>query len=126
MLERICQNQLGLEAALLELTLHVEQQGITEVRYNVRGALWAIGENAGNINRAWQSSGAETSERPHSDRIGVFRSLRPKPMCLWGLAYISTTCTNHDWHGLACGSHHFCHILAFRTSLILGVARYLS
>lgn len=49
MLERIYQNQLGLEAALMELTLHVEQQGLTELGDNVRGALWAIGENAGHI-----------------------------------------------------------------------------
>jgi len=48
-LERIYQNQLGLEAALMELTLHVEQQGFTEVGDNVRGALWVIGENAGHI-----------------------------------------------------------------------------
>ncbi|WP_095139938.1 hypothetical protein [Pseudomonas sp. Irchel s3a10] len=48
-LERIYQNQLSLEAALMELTLHVEQQGFTEVGENVRGALWAIGENAGHI-----------------------------------------------------------------------------
>ncbi|WP_262136066.1 hypothetical protein [Pseudomonas sp. Marseille-Q5117] len=48
-LERIYQNQLGLEAALMELTLHVEQQGFTGVGDNVRGALWAIGENAGHI-----------------------------------------------------------------------------
>jgi hypothetical protein len=48
-LERIYQNQLGLEAALMELTLHVEQQGFTEVGDNVRGASWAIGENAGYV-----------------------------------------------------------------------------
>ena len=49
LLERIYQDQLGLEAALMELTLHVEQQGFTEVGDNVLGALWAIGENAGHI-----------------------------------------------------------------------------
>ncbi|WP_447786359.1 hypothetical protein [Pseudomonas germanica] len=49
MLERMYQNQLGLEAALMELTLHVEQQGASEVGDNVRGALWAIGANAGHI-----------------------------------------------------------------------------
>jgi hypothetical protein len=38
------QSQLGLEAALMELTLHTEQQGLFEVGDNVRGALWAIGE----------------------------------------------------------------------------------
>ncbi|MBK5374224.1 hypothetical protein JFT81_06205 [Pseudomonas sp. TH43] len=48
-LERIYQNQLGLEAALMELTLHAEQQGLAEVGDNVRGALWVIGENAGHI-----------------------------------------------------------------------------
>jgi hypothetical protein len=48
-LERMYQNQLGLEAALMELTLHAERQGFTEVGDNVRGALWVIGENAGHI-----------------------------------------------------------------------------
>ena len=48
-LERIYQNQLGLEADLMELTLHVEQQGFTEVGDNVRGALWAIEEYVGHI-----------------------------------------------------------------------------
>lgn len=36
-LERIYQNQLGLEAALMELTLHAEQQGFTEVGKANRG-----------------------------------------------------------------------------------------
>ncbi|QXI20133.1 hypothetical protein HU724_013850 [Pseudomonas iranensis] len=48
-LERMYQNQLALEAALMELTLHVEAQGSAEVGDNVRGALRAIGENAGHI-----------------------------------------------------------------------------
>ncbi|WP_426234803.1 hypothetical protein [Pseudomonas sp. TWP3-2] len=48
-LERMYQNQLALEAALMELTLHVEAQGLGEVGENVRGALWGIGENAGHI-----------------------------------------------------------------------------
>lgn len=48
-LERIYQNQLGLEAGLMELVLHVEKQGLTEVGENIRGALWTIGENAGYI-----------------------------------------------------------------------------
>ncbi|MCY1459627.1 hypothetical protein D9M71_771180 [compost metagenome] len=48
-LERIYENQLGLEAALMELTLLAEKQGFTDVGENVRGALWAIGENAGHI-----------------------------------------------------------------------------
>lgn len=48
-LERMYQNQLALEAALMELTLHVEAQGNAEVGDNVRGALWAIGENVGHI-----------------------------------------------------------------------------
>lgn len=48
-LERMYQNQLGLEAALMELTLLAEKQGLADVGNNVRGALWAIGENAGHI-----------------------------------------------------------------------------
>lgn len=49
MLERMYENQLALEAALMELTLLVESQGSTEVGDNVRGALETIGENAGHI-----------------------------------------------------------------------------
>ncbi|CAH0322080.1 hypothetical protein SRABI130_05721 [Pseudomonas sp. Bi130] len=49
MLERMYVNQLALEAAVMELTLRVEQQGATEVGENVRGALVAITENAGHI-----------------------------------------------------------------------------
>lgn len=48
-LERIYENQLALEAALMELTLLVESQGGAEVGHNVRGALETIGENAGHI-----------------------------------------------------------------------------
>lgn len=48
-LERMYTNQLALEAALMELTLHVEQQGTSAVGNNVRGALGTIGENAGYI-----------------------------------------------------------------------------
>ncbi|KQZ92808.1 MULTISPECIES: hypothetical protein [unclassified Pseudomonas] len=48
-LERIYHNQLALEAALMELTLWVEQRGSDEVGGNIRGALEAIGDNAGHI-----------------------------------------------------------------------------
>lgn len=48
-LDRIYTNQLALEAAIMELTLLVEKQGHNEVGENVRGALYAIGENAGHI-----------------------------------------------------------------------------
>ncbi|WP_025857554.1 hypothetical protein [Pseudomonas sp. CHM02] len=48
-LERMYQNQLALEAALMELTLHAEAHGHADVGNNVRGALEAIGENAGHI-----------------------------------------------------------------------------
>ncbi|WP_439864685.1 hypothetical protein [Pseudomonas antarctica] len=50
-LERIYQNQLALEAAMMELTLHVEAHGHADIGNNVRGALEAIGENAGHINQ---------------------------------------------------------------------------
>ncbi|WP_237886007.1 hypothetical protein [Pseudomonas sp. PGPR40] len=48
-LERIYENQLALEAAIMELTLLVEEQGAQEVGGNVRGALWTMGENTGHI-----------------------------------------------------------------------------
>jgi hypothetical protein len=48
-LERIYHNQLALEAAVMELTLRVEHEGSMDVGCNVRGALEAIGENAGFI-----------------------------------------------------------------------------
>ncbi|WP_224770919.1 hypothetical protein [Pseudomonas sp. FEN] len=49
MLERMYENQLALEAAVMELTLCVEQRGSAEVGRSVRGALYVIGENAGHI-----------------------------------------------------------------------------
>ncbi|EJM53851.1 MULTISPECIES: hypothetical protein [Pseudomonas] len=48
-LERLYENQQALEAAIMELTLLVEEQGAREVGGNVRGALCSIGENAGHI-----------------------------------------------------------------------------
>jgi hypothetical protein len=48
-LERIYDNQLALEAAIMELTLWAEQSASSEVGDNIRGALEAIGENAGHI-----------------------------------------------------------------------------
>jgi len=49
LLERMYENQLALEAALMELALQSEKQGLHEVGNNVRGALFVIGENAGHI-----------------------------------------------------------------------------
>lgn len=48
-LERIYINQLAIEAAVMELTLWAEKRNAIEVGENVRGALQAIGENAGHI-----------------------------------------------------------------------------
>ncbi|WP_456026747.1 hypothetical protein [Pseudomonas capeferrum] len=48
-LERMYENQLALEAAVMELTLCLERQNSVEVGENVRGALEAMGENAGYI-----------------------------------------------------------------------------
>ncbi|WP_369683781.1 hypothetical protein [Pseudomonas costantinii] len=42
-------NQLALEAAIMELSLKMEQQGFEEAGRNARGALETIGENAGHI-----------------------------------------------------------------------------
>lgn len=49
LIERICANQLALEAALMELTLHAEKFGAQEVGENVRAALQTIDDNAGHI-----------------------------------------------------------------------------
>jgi hypothetical protein len=48
-LERIYENKLALEAALMELTLLVERQGNGEAGNNVRGTLFSLEENAGHI-----------------------------------------------------------------------------
>ena len=48
-LEKIYENQLALEAAIMELTLSAEQQGLADVGDNSRAALDRIGENAGFI-----------------------------------------------------------------------------
>ena len=45
LLSKINENQLALEAAIMELTNWVEQQGGTEIADNVRGALGAIDRN---------------------------------------------------------------------------------
>lgn len=52
LLERMYENQLALEAAVMELTLQNEQQGLIDVGNNVRGALSVIGENAGYIKQS--------------------------------------------------------------------------
>jgi len=48
-LERMYENQLALEAAVMEITLFLEEQGSAEVGENVRGALETIAENGGHI-----------------------------------------------------------------------------
>ncbi|MBZ9784931.1 hypothetical protein K9857_25635 [Pseudomonas sp. REP124] len=50
LLVKINQNQLALEAAIMELTNWVEQRGSAEVGENVRGALAAISRNEEFIN----------------------------------------------------------------------------
>ena len=50
LLFKLNQNQLALEAAIMELTLWAEKQGAAEVSNNVRGALAAISRNEEFIN----------------------------------------------------------------------------
>ncbi|MBF4559239.1 hypothetical protein H7698_24480 [Pseudomonas sp. p50] len=45
LLYKLNENQLALEAAIMELTLWVEQRGSAEVAGNVRGALATIDKN---------------------------------------------------------------------------------
>ena len=50
LLYKINENQVALEAAIMELTLWVEQRGSAEVGGNVRGALDTIRKNEDFIN----------------------------------------------------------------------------
>lgn len=45
LLSKLNENHLALEAAIMELTLWVEQQGSAEVAENVRGAMATIDKN---------------------------------------------------------------------------------
>lgn len=45
LLFKINENQIALEAAIMELTLWAEKSGATEVGENARDALWAIDKN---------------------------------------------------------------------------------
>lgn len=45
LLEKLYENQLALEASIMELSNWVEQRGSTDVAENVRGALETIGSN---------------------------------------------------------------------------------
>ena len=47
---KLNQNQLALEAAIMELTIWVEQQGSSEVGGNIRGALEVFTQNEKFIN----------------------------------------------------------------------------
>lgn len=60
--ERIYENQLALEAAIMELSLWVVGQGGARVDENVRGALDAIGENAGYIKQCLAGLRAQGSD----------------------------------------------------------------
>ena len=66
-LDRMYQNQLALEAALMELTLQMEAQGHAEVGDNVRGALYTIGENAGHIKQGVCPSQKASMRQPLVD-----------------------------------------------------------
>lgn len=51
-LEKIYENQLALEAAIMELSLAIERQGDATVGENVREALSTIEENVGQVTQA--------------------------------------------------------------------------
>ena len=58
-LEKMYENQLALEAALMELALWVEQRGSTVVGENIRGSLETIGANVGYIRQGLARINAE-------------------------------------------------------------------
>jgi len=60
-LSRMYENQLAIEAALMELVLLEEQRGSSDARGNARGALERIGENAGHIKQGIARLGASPS-----------------------------------------------------------------
>ncbi|AZF37733.1 hypothetical protein C4J88_2953 [Pseudomonas sp. R4-39-08] len=62
MLERIYENQLALEAAIMELSMWTVSQGGTQADENVRGALETLGENAGHIKQALARLKAQGSD----------------------------------------------------------------
>lgn len=62
MLERIYENQLSLEAAIMELSIWAEQQGGAHVDRNIRGALETISENAGHIKQGLARLKAQNSD----------------------------------------------------------------
>ena len=72
-LERMYTNQLALEAALMELTLHVEQKGVPEVGSNIRGALGTIGENAGHIKQGLARFRGSEVQRFRGSEVQRFR-----------------------------------------------------
>lgn len=56
--QKMNQNQLALEAAIMELTNWVAQRGAVEEAANVRGALDTLIKNEEFINMTWDADGA--------------------------------------------------------------------
>lgn len=49
LLERMYENQLALETAIMELVLWTEEYGALAIGENIRGSLYTLGENVGHI-----------------------------------------------------------------------------
>ena len=64
-LARLYENQLAIEAALMELVLLEEQRGSSEACESARGALNRIGENAGHIRQGIARLGGEERALPN-------------------------------------------------------------
>ena len=62
MLDRIYENQLALEAVIMELSMWTANQGGNQADENVRGALETIGENAGRIKQGLARLRAQNPE----------------------------------------------------------------
>lgn len=65
-LERMYQNQLALEAALMELTVHAETKGNADVGDNVRGRFTQLVRTLATSNKVWHAS------RSHHDYVLQF------------------------------------------------------
>ena len=56
-------NQFALEAAVMELTLWVEQSAAPKVGDKIRGALESMGKTQATLNRTWPNSEIKVSAR---------------------------------------------------------------
>lgn len=73
-LERLYNNQLALESAIMKLTLLVESQGHAETSENIRSALQAIGNNEERIRQGLAMSQTENADQQLQEQISELKA----------------------------------------------------